>query len=480
MTLDARVRGALAVAAEVTAGTDAAPRVAAITARFAEPLRVAVAGTIKAGKSTLLNALVGEPLARTDASECTRIVTWYRHGRTYGGFVEPRGGELERAPLTRGRDAVDVDLGGRDAGEVVRIVVEWPAPVLERATLIDTPGLDSLSVDVAQRTSDFLAPEDAPVAPVDVVIFLLRHVHVRDLRLLEPFHDVHAGIPAPEHAIAVLSRADEIGAGRLDAMTSAHRAAARLRDEGTVLRLCQDVVPLAGLLAEGASRMTGDDHDGLRALAAQPAQERDTQLASADALAGAGDVQAHLLRRLGLFGVRLAVDLLASGTVTSGPQLTAALRAESGIDALRRLLDGQLAARRDALRARAALRALSTLADALPPDPQQRLARAVEEVEAGAHELVELRLLTALRAGGLPVDDAEREELEHLLAGPDTTPAARVGADAPGDEALRRAYEAVARWRRRAEHPTASPERRALAEAVARSYEGLAATLSSS
>ena len=51
--------------------------------RLDEPLRVAIAGRVKAGKSTLLNALVGERLAATDAGECTRIVTWYRHGLGY-------------------------------------------------------------------------------------------------------------------------------------------------------------------------------------------------------------------------------------------------------------------------------------------------------------------------------------------------------------------------------------------------------------
>ena len=48
--------------------------------RFDEPLRVAIAGKVKAGKSTLLNALVGEEIAPTDAGECTRVVTWYHDG----------------------------------------------------------------------------------------------------------------------------------------------------------------------------------------------------------------------------------------------------------------------------------------------------------------------------------------------------------------------------------------------------------------
>jgi len=60
--------------------------------RLDEPLRVAIAGKVKAGKSTLLNALVGEELAPTDAGECTRIVTWYADGRTYSVTAHLRDG----------------------------------------------------------------------------------------------------------------------------------------------------------------------------------------------------------------------------------------------------------------------------------------------------------------------------------------------------------------------------------------------------
>ena len=39
--------------------------------RLREPLRLAIAGIVKAGKSTLLNAILGEQIAPTDAGECT-------------------------------------------------------------------------------------------------------------------------------------------------------------------------------------------------------------------------------------------------------------------------------------------------------------------------------------------------------------------------------------------------------------------------
>ena len=77
--------------------------------RLDEPLRVAIAGKVKAGKSTLLNALVGEELAPTDAGECTRIVTWYRDGITYRVTLEPGQGEPRQVPFTRDGGAIDVD-----------------------------------------------------------------------------------------------------------------------------------------------------------------------------------------------------------------------------------------------------------------------------------------------------------------------------------------------------------------------------------
>ena len=43
--------------------------------RLSEPLRVAIAGRLKSGKSTLVNALIGRRVAPTEVGECTRIVT---------------------------------------------------------------------------------------------------------------------------------------------------------------------------------------------------------------------------------------------------------------------------------------------------------------------------------------------------------------------------------------------------------------------
>ena len=72
-----------------------------LSTRLAEPLRVAVAGIVKAGKSTLLNAILGEQIAPTDAGECTRIVTWYRHGVSYRVFAHGYDGGILELPFHR-------------------------------------------------------------------------------------------------------------------------------------------------------------------------------------------------------------------------------------------------------------------------------------------------------------------------------------------------------------------------------------------
>ena len=82
-----------------------------VLARLDEPLRVAIAGRVKAGKSTLLNALVGEELAPTDAGECTKLVTWYQDGVTYRVTLESRSGAARAVPFHRDEGALEIDLG---------------------------------------------------------------------------------------------------------------------------------------------------------------------------------------------------------------------------------------------------------------------------------------------------------------------------------------------------------------------------------
>jgi hypothetical protein len=108
--LGEQVRALMAEAVTVYAGRPAEASLYAVAAQFEEPLRVAIAGRVKAGKSTLLSTLVGDQVAATGAAECTRV-SWYWNGVTYRAWAIPHEGEPERLPFERTETSARIDLG---------------------------------------------------------------------------------------------------------------------------------------------------------------------------------------------------------------------------------------------------------------------------------------------------------------------------------------------------------------------------------
>lgn len=451
--------------------------------RFDEPLRVAIAGKVKAGKSTLLNALVGEEIAPTDAGECTRVVTWYLDAPAPKVTMFPRGAPARPLTLHRNHGALRFDLAGLPVEQIDKLEVQWPSQSLRTQTLIDTPGIASLSTDTSARAGAFLAPEDAP-SHADAVIYLMRHLHASDVGFLESFYDQGVARATPINTIAVLSRADEIGVGRLDALNSARRIARRYRADDKIRSLCQTVVAVAGLLAETGRTMRQPEFAALTTLAALPRAELDAMLLSVDRFARIemaaldSDTRARLVERFGLFGVRLGSTLIRQG-VTDPTALSAELVRRSGLDELRSVLATQFAERRELLKARSALLAIDLVLNREPRPAGAPLAAEVERILAGAHEFAELRLLSTIRAGVVKLPPEALTEAERLVGGDGGAPAVRLGLD-PGAglaDIHGAALEAAARWQRRAESPLSSRSVSDLARLVVRSCEGILASL---
>ncbi|MEM9745556.1 MAG: dynamin family protein [Actinomycetota bacterium] len=453
-----------------------------LAARVDAPLRVAIAGKVKAGKSTLLNALVGERLAPTDEGECTRIVTWYRDGHTYEVRANASGGDSRQLRFVRDAGAIEVDLDGLDADAIDHLDVTWPSQRLREMTLIDTPGIGSLSQDASDRAWSFIHPDDDET-PADAVLYLMKHLHVGDLEFLETFHDTEVSRPNPVNAIGVLSRADEIGVGRLDAMGSASRIATRYRQDPRVRRLVQTVVPVAGLLAESAATLTEDEYRAIAVVADRGPKDIESVLLSADRFVQTPDIaltdleREHLLSRFGVFGVRLASTLIRRGAVTNARELSEILVERSGLDELRELLTTLFIDRRDLLKARSLLFAIDRLATDHPVAGSDDLRREIERVLSGAHDFAELRLLSALRAGQIEVKPDLLDEVERMIGSSGAAPRRRLSLDDDASTEVVRAaaLDAIARWRRRAENPLTNHDMRNASQIVIRTCEGLVA-----
>lgn len=472
-----RVRELLGAAIAGYAGTPAEARLRAAAHRLDQPLRVALAGRLKAGKSTLLNALVGERLAATDATECTRVVTWYANGVASRAWAFPHAAEPRQLRFAREDGHTVLDLGDFRAADLDRLVIEIPSARLDRVTLIDTPGIGSLSAGVSARTTGFLA--DPTDRGADAVLYLMRHLHASDVDFLAAFGDAHLAGSTPVNAIGVLARADEVGGGRADALELAGRVAAGYRREPRIRALVQTVLPVAGLLAQAGATLREADHAALAALAAGPA----AALLSADRFVDpAADLPVPVERRrelldgLGLYGVRLAVALVRQGAVADAGGLAGELRRRSGLDELRRVLLDQFTERRDLLKAQHALRTVEAVLEAWPVPAADRLRSTVEAVLVGAHELTELRLLNDLRTAAVELSDPDlRDEAEALLGagGGGLRARLRLPADAPDTELRPALIAALRRWQRFGESPVADAGIRRTAAVLRRSCEGL-------
>jgi hypothetical protein len=461
-------------------------RVDEASARLRDPLRVAIAGRVKAGKSTLLNAIVGESLAATDASECTRVVTWYRDALTYDVTVRFEDGTTRSVPFDRAQGRLDVDLEAFDAAAIDRIDVSWPSARLATMTLVDTPGLEGRFAPGGERSLRLLGYEGDGSAEVDAVIYLMSHVHRSDVEFLDAFRDRSLGDTTPVNAVAVLSRVDEIGAGRRDAMESATIIAAHYAADERVRAVCSTVVPVAGLIAATAASLTGDEMSALRRLALLDPGERELMLLSADRFCDPevsplpSATRLDLLLRLGMFGVRLSLDHLAVDGSVGVAELASMLREASGIAGLLDVLDGHFARRARLLKARSAMLALRAVSRDLAssePELAAHFEERLEVLEAGSTEMAALRLWHLVLSGGVVISDSERDEISSLTSEGDVEQ--RLGCHGTPEELRKVVAERVALWRERAANPFSDPPTAELCEIVARQYESAYAELES-
>lgn len=453
--------------------------------RLGGPLRVAVVGRVKAGKSTLLNALIGERLAPTDAGECTRMVSWYLYGPAYRvDAVAPDGTRTELS-FKRDDGSLVINLGSLGAADVERLEIQWPAAALRSMTLIDTPGLASLDDSTSARTRDFLALEADGPGQADVVVYLLRHLHRRDAEFLDALADRTLGETSAANAVAILSRADEVGAGRLDAFESATRIATRYATDAHIRRLCVAVLPASALIAETGATLEEHEVATLRVLASMPDVELDRLLLSTDRFQAPGAstidaaVRTALLTRLGLFGLRFALATLRDDDAATATALADRLASRSGVPALADLLRTRFLPRAQVLQARNVLAGLRSVARRLrddEPDLGRHLEGELERIEATSLDFAELRLLQLVLGGATQLSDEEIDDLARVANHDD--PAGRLGAR-PDDPttAVRAATAAVDRWRTRAGSPVIDSPTREACDLGARLCESIAASM---
>lgn len=441
--------------------------------RLAEPLRVAVAGQPHVGKSTLVNSLIGEEVAPLSVDEGSQVLAWYRGGVNPRAQVYPTQAPPRDVPAARMGGRLHIDLEGWRSDQLDRVIVDWPSRTLRGLTLIDTPGVDP--PDAGTRTSP-----DA-----DAVLYLMRQLHSTDVGFLQSLQDHPIARETPVNSIVVLSRADEVGGGRIDALTSAKRLARRYRTDVALTGLCQDAIAVSGLLAHAGRTLAAEEMTSLQVLAAAARRELEIALVSADRFVGDGvplrldaRTRTALLDRFGMFGIRLVTTLIRQG-FTTADALGEELVRRSGLDELRESIRQCFTDRHDVLKARSALLALEVVLRMEPRPAARRLVTALEALVVSAHEFRELRLLAALHGGRTTLPDPLADEARRLVGGVGTALPQRLGfpQDTPGHELHGAVSDALRRWQEQAENNALGTGQRRAARVVVRSCEGMVAQL---
>lgn len=331
-------------------------------------------------------------------------------------------------------------------------------PKAGKSTLLDALDEDAF---IEGHTSD-----------VDAVLHLTGPIRAEDRSALQ-------GNPIPVNTIVVLARADELGGGRVDAMSSAKMIARRLRAEPELGQLCQDVVAVAGLLAVAGRTLTDAEFDALAALAALPREELDELLLSTDRFMNPAleDVvlRQGLLERFGLFGVRLCTTLVRRG-YGDPSRLAAELVQRSGLNDLRLAIKRHFTERAPVLKARSALIAVETVLRAEPRPDARGLQAEVERIQVTTQDFRELRLLAALQTGRIELPSEIAAEAELLLGRAGIAPASRLGV-ADGDNLLHLALAVLDRWQAYAGNPVWRRAQTDAAKTVVRTCEGIIDTL---
>lgn len=481
-----------------------AESLASARADLTAPMRVAVIGRVKAGKSTLMNALLGAEVAPTGPEELTYNVNTFVHAPEPTLTVHFRDGQPpQRRPFDWLRQLVDRTAGDPDVLRTIAYVeVGLPNAMLERLQLIDTPGFGSFFDTDSRNTLRFLGltTDDldhvtrAQASGADAVAYLFpRGMAAADRDLTAGFEGAAIGDFTPVNAIAVLTKADAYWSAESpgeDPLATGLAITNRIKAEPGVERIFFDVLPVCGLLASGAATLGAADAEALTALAKLPPAELARRMKSArrfattpyDDIPVPPEQRAGLVSRLDLYGIWLASALIRDG-VTAPRELQDELVRRSGLGAVRDLLLSHYASRAALIKVSGAVNRSRALCSRAAQESHGGAAAAaaagrLEAFEVDEHGVAELVLLRQFYRdeAELGLSPAEGEELLTVCGERGGSCFRRLEADeqTPLPDMVAKAQARVAYWDRRADQFGLASKTLHAARQIRRSYEVIA------
>jgi actin-like ATPase involved in cell morphogenesis len=466
--------------------------------KLAAPLRIALAGRVSAGKSTLVNALVKEPVAVTGKGPITMAVSVLQYADTPKWTVHYTDKSTEDVP-NMDELAAFTARAEHQTAEAIRVdyvQVFGAYPCLRQFDLVDTPGFDSphgQDTEEAMRAigadAEFVITASAKgLRSADAIIAVLQHaVSGPDVDVLRRFHSAggEGFSPTAITSMAVLTKVEEYWTGSNDPLETGKKHAMRVWAEPATRRMFHRVLPVCSKVAEAAAIFPGDDFGALEELTTVEAAALGRRLRNVagfirdDTLPLSAADRKRLIGMFHRYGIWLACDLIRQG-VDSPAELRRELEDRSGMPELRRELTERFAGHAGLIKTARAVQEVQVIPARLPPDVSgreryeiERAIEAITDLRSTEPAFAEFDLLRRRYADDIQADEAVLEELERVAGEHGTGVAERLGV-LPGTEPEkleRAASEHLDRW----SSPSAElgPDGRLLTRVMKRRYEEL-------
>lgn len=185
-----------------------------VTQNHLTPLKVVVMGEVKAGKSTFINSLIGKQVTYTNVLEATSAILEISYGeKDVIKIIFSDGSEKEIESMSEFNELMDLKRNDQEYfSKIVNIKIQTETQNLKKITLVDTPGLGTITEVNEMRTNDYINNSD-------VIIWILNGNHLGQNSINEKVEEIAENIGKP--IIGVVNRIDEINASVKDIIDSA-------------------------------------------------------------------------------------------------------------------------------------------------------------------------------------------------------------------------------------------------------------------